>query len=206
MKTIHWLFLTGLLVASLSARAAVIPLSSFDGSETVVDFDNVSVGVFSGTYKNSGVIFSTESGSYIFQNTGWLLGTSGYAFNSFGLYPDAKNDIELSFGSAITRFGMNFGNGAGSQLSAVVSAYDGSGNLVESLSFTDFDNAFVGFDFSSAVSKIIIDRTDGTDYFTFLDDVRFAPSISVAVPESSSLVLALIGLIGLVGLRMRKSA
>lgn len=205
MKAIHWLFFTSLIIASIDARSAVIPLANFDGSESIVDFNAVSPGVYGGAYVTSGVSFEAESGSYIFQNTGWLLGTSGYAFNTYGPYPDAKNDITINFGHSITRFGMNIGNGSGSQLSGVISAYDGLGNLVESFSLPNFDNAFVGFDFATAVKKVVFDRTDGSDSFTFLDDVRFVPSASFAVPEASSLVLMLLGLAGIVGLRGRAS-
>jgi hypothetical protein len=84
-----------------------------------------------------------------------------------------------------------------------VTAYDGVGNKVESVSFVDFDNGFVGFDFSSGVSKVIIKRTDGTDYFTFLDDIRFIRSVTV--PESSTFILIMLGFAAIVCTRSRKA-
>lgn len=201
MQILYRCFL--LMLLSIQAQAGIIALSNFDGSESLINFDGVSPGIYSGSYVRSGVNIEAESGSYIFQNTGWLLGTNSYAFNTFGTYPDAKNDIAISFASAITRFGMNFGNAIGSHLSAIVIAYDTYGNVIESHEFTDFDNGFIGFDFSSVVSKIVIDRTDGTDYFTFLDDIRFLPSVTVAEP--TSLILVLLGLASVIGLRSRKS-
>lgn len=211
MKALRSCLLAGLMsVGALSAEAAVIPLSSFTGSEAVVDFNAAAPGTFNGSYVASGVTIQAGSGSYMFQQgTGWLLGTTGTAFNTYSLYPSPNNDITMLFDSSISRFGMNFGTGAGvAFLSAVVKAYDGVGNLVDSATFTNFENAFVGFDFSSAVSKVVIDRTDDTSeyagYFTFLDDVRFVKSASV--PESSSLVLLMMGLLGVAAARLRKAA
>lgn len=207
MKALRSCFFASLLaIGSFGAQAAVIPLSSFDGSETVIDFNSESAGSFTGPFVTYGVSFQAASGAYMFQpGGGSLLGTGGAAFNTNGLFPNPNNDLTLLFGSAISRFGMNFGTGSGvSLLSAVVSAYDGSGSLVESASFTNFENAFLGFDFSAPVSKIVIDRTDGSGYFTFIDNVRFVKS--TPVPESSSLALLLAGLVGLFGIRKRKNA
>jgi hypothetical protein len=211
MKVLRSCFLVGLLsLSALSSHAAVIPLSSFDGSETVVDFNTAPMGTFDGDYTRSNVVFQSGSGSYMFQfGSGGLLGTSGAAFNTYSMLPHPNHDITMLFGDSISRFGMNFGTGSGvAFLSAVVNAYDSVGNLVDSATFTHFENAFVGFDFSTAVSKVVIDRTDENTeyagYFTFLDNVRFVKSASV--PESSSVALLIMGLLGVAAARLRRTA
>lgn len=211
MKVLRSCFFAGLMtVGALSAQAAVIPLSSFDGSETVIDFNGAPIGTFSGDFVTPDVTIQPGAGSYMFQSGGGsLLGTTGAAFNTHNVMSNLNQDITLFFGNAISRFGMNFGTGKGvATLSAVVNAYDINGGLVESLTFPNFENAFVGFDFSTSVSKIVIDRTDengpNAGYFTFLDDVRFVKASSV--PESSSFMLLMLGLMGVGVARRRKTA
>lgn len=51
-----------------------------------------------------------------------------------------------------------------------------------------FGNAFAGFDLATAVTTVVIDRTDTTPFFTFVDNER-SESATATVPEPASLLL-----------------
>lgn len=190
---------TVLASATLAANASTIGLGSFTGSESIIDFNSATIGSATGAYTTQGVTFTTSSNSYMIQSCGGgcILGTTGAALNTSG----AGNDLTVLFSTGISRFGMNFGTSStGGPLSAIVTAYDSTGGIVESVSFPSFGNAFLGFDFASAVSRVVIDRTDSTGYFTFIDDVRFVEGGSVPEPGS----LALLGAVALAGALTRR--
>lgn len=204
----HALIVCASFATSLCAQASVITLAQFDGTESLVNFNSAPIGVFSGPYVAAGVTLTAASGGYMFQSGAGsvILGTTGTAFNTDGGAGE-QQDVTLIFDDSISRFGMNFGTSAnGGPLNALVSAYDDLDNLVESALFVNFGNAFVGFDFASAVKKVVIDRTDGIGNFTFVDDVRFVESIDATVPEPGSLALLGLGLAGLAAIRKRKQA
>ena len=74
------------LAASLGARASVITLAQFDGTESLVNFNSAPIGVFSGPYVAAGVTLTAASGGYWFQagSGSVVLGTTGTAFNTDG--------------------------------------------------------------------------------------------------------------------------
>lgn len=202
MRTLkHLLTATALAAAGFGACATPLALVDFDGSETLVDFNSAPTGSFFGAYSAMGVTLTAESGQYMFQaGGGGLLGTSGTAYNTNSASGNA--DVTFSFANAISRFGVNFGTAAYlGPLSAEVRAYDSANNLVEAMSFASFGNAFVGFDFASAVTTVVIDRTDATSYFTFVDDVRFE---AASVPEPTSMFLLGVAALAAGAARRRK--
>lgn len=199
MPSIKGHFLAAVLATvAFGANANPLTLGDFTGSESLIDFDSVAFGQFTGDYTAQGVTVSAEAGKYMFQQSGGsLLGTSGSAFNTDSVAGNA--DVTLLFGTAISRFGVNFGTFTG-PLSATVTAYDAADNVVESAVFDSFGHTFVGFDFASSVSKVVIDRTDNEGFFTFVDDIRFVNA--AAVPEPGS--LALLGLAGVAAAAVRR--
>ena len=206
MNHLRKLIATALLTTcALNTNASIVDLSAFDGSESVIDFNSEATGSFSGSFSTQGVTFQPESDSYMFQSGGgYLIGSIGTALNTVGS-SSGFNDLTLLFSSSISKFGMRFGTGAGAgPLSAVVSAYDNNGIFIESTTLASFENAFIGFDFSSSASKIVIDRTDSTGYFTFIDDVRFVKSVET--PEPSSLGIFGAAVLALALVRRRKKS
>ncbi len=204
MRTLKTLLASSALAAAcFSAGATPLTLVDFDGSETLVDFNSAPVGSFVGPFSAMGVTLTAQSGQYMFQaGGGGLLGTSGAAYNTNS--SSGNGDVTISFATAISRFGMNFGTGATlGPLSAEVRAYDSANNLVESLTFASFGNAFAGFDFASAVTTVVIDRTDATNYFTFVDNVRFD---TATVPEPTSILLLGIAALAAGAARRRRGA
>ncbi len=208
MNRLRKLIATALLTTcALNTNASIVDLSAFDGSESLIDFNSEATGSFSGSFSTQGVTFQPEfqsgSDSYMLQSGGGsLIGSSGTALNTVGS-SIGFNDLTLLFNNSISKFGMRFGTGTGiGPLSATVSAYDNNGIFIESTTLASFDNAFVGFDFSSSASKIVIDRTDSTGYFTFIDDVRFVKSVET--PEPSSLGIFGAAVLALALARRRK--
>lgn len=177
-----------------TAEAVPIGLGGFDGTETLVDFNAATIGNFLGSYTAPGITVTPESGAWMIQSGGGgIIGTTGAAFNSNSGV--GNGDVTITFDNPVSRFGMVFGTSIDATLSAVVAAFDSSNVLVETQSFPSFSNTFVGFQFSTAVTSILIDRTDSTTRFTFVDDIRYLASVESA-PEPSALALLATGLLG----------
>lgn len=189
MKTLRHLFVAAVLATgAISAQATVIPLSAFSGSENLINFNSQAPGTISGPFTTQGVTFVAQSGQIMFQSSGGsVIGTTGAALNTSNT--TANSDLTLNFATGISRVGFNFGTCSScGPLSANVIAYDSANNVVESLAFPSLHNSFVGFDFATSVSKVVIDRTDATTFFTFIDDVRFINGGSVPEPSSVALM------------------
>lgn len=204
MKTLSTLLATALLAtASLAAQATPLSLINFDGTESIITFNAEPSGNITGPVTYQGVTFTAQAGGFMIQSTGGsVIGTTGAALNTNSANGDM--DMTLSFATGISRFGMNFGTCDGcNTLSATVTAYDASNLIVESISLSSFQNSFVGFDFASSVSKIVIDRTDTLSNFTFIDDVRFKEGGQV--PEPASLALIGMGALAVALARRRKN-
>ncbi len=193
MKIFCTLLATALLAAApVVAQATPLNLIDFEGTESIMTFDDGPSGPITGPLTYQGVTFTAESGHLLRQLYGGsVIGTTGIALNTINGPGNA--DMTLNFATGISRFGMNFGTCDTCHLSATITAYDASNLIVESMNLPSVTNSFVGFDFSSSVSKIFIDRTDADaiGYFTFIDDVRFKEGGQV--PEPASLALLSIG-------------
>ncbi|GLX79913.1 hypothetical protein tinsulaeT_32530 [Thalassotalea insulae] len=101
-------------------------------------------------------------------------------------------------------FGMVFGTKYRFSLSATVSSFDEYNNLLEQVSFPNFGNTFVGFSSTLGIKSISIDRTDDTDYYTFIDDIRYLSNPSTSVPEPSTFAIFALGLMGLAARKLKK--
>ncbi|MFL6656959.1 MAG: PEP-CTERM sorting domain-containing protein [Massilia sp.] len=202
MKTFSTLLVALLATVSLSAQAVPLSLANFSGTESIINFNAEAAGSISGPVTYQGVTFVAQSGGFSIQSSaGSLLGTTGAALNTNS--GANTGDLTLNFATGISRFGANFGTcNSCATLSATVTAYDASNLVVESMSFPSFANTFVGFDFASSVSKIVIDRTDSTSFFTFIDDVRFKEGGQV--PEPGSLALIGMGALAVAMARRRR--
>lgn len=188
-----------LVLGARGASAVPIDLDDFDGSEALVDFNAEPTGVFFGSFTAPGITVTPEAGKWaIFAGSGFVIGTTGAAFNAVNDVGNA--DVTFTFDDPVSRFGVVFGS-ASLSLSAVVSAFDGSGTLVESQSFPSLRATFAGFQFSSPVSRVLIDRTDDLPFFTFVDDIRYLKAESI--PEPSLVPLLATGLLTLVGRKSR---
>jgi hypothetical protein len=203
MKTFRTLLATALLASvSMAAQATPLSLINFSGTESIINFNAEPAGAIAGPVTYQGVTFAAQSGALMIQSSGGsILGTSGAALNTNSNV--GNGDLTLTFATGISRFGANFGTCNGcTTLSATVTAYDVNNLVVEAMSFPSFANAFVGFDFASSVSKIVIDRTDSSGYFTFIDDVRFKEGGQV--PEPGSLALIGMGALAVAMARRRR--
>lgn len=195
-----------LLSSSIGAAAAPLSLNQFDGTESLIDFNALPGASGNGPVTFQGVTFTAQSNKWMVQPAGGsIIGTSGGAFNTDSYADNA--DLTLTFETSISRFGMNFGTSTGlTFLSAIVTAYEANGAVVESLTLQLFDNSFVGFDFNAFVSKIVIDRIDRRDQYTFIDDVRFVSNdIAEELPEPGSIVLICVGALAGVLARRRRN-
>lgn len=192
------------LSASGFANASLINISDFDGSEQLFDFNSetpTGTTPVTGAFTTDDFSIQSISDQYLLQSGGGsVLGTSGTAYNTYG---NAGNgDATILFDSAVSMFGMKFGTSGQISLSATISAFDEYDNLLEQITFPDFNNTFVGFSSSIGIKSISIDRTDNTFYFTFIDDIRYLSMTNTQIPEPST--LAIFGL-GIMGLSYRKS-
>lgn len=206
-------FVVFLLTAFASTSHAVpISLADFDGSETLFDFNQLtpipSGSPASGAFISNDFSIVSASGQYLLQPFGGtVVGSSSVAYNT--LHGSIiETDVDIIFAASVSKFGMLFGNSnAGStSLSGTVSAYDMFDVLVESITFTNIKNMFVGFNFSTEVKSISIDRTDTQGRYTFIDDIRYLSSTGSSsatgnVPVPSTLLLMLTAAFSLARLR-----
>lgn len=200
-------------VASMTTTASAVPIGigDFDGTETLIDFSSAATGSFSGSYVEGDLSITSNTNSYLIQSAGGFgIGGSGPAFNTFG-NSSADNGATLAFASDIVKFGMVFGASRSSNngLIATVAAFDGLGGLVESQTFTAFNNSFVGFAFDTAVASVVITRDPSEaapGRYTFIDDVRFTTQAATpVVPLPAGGVLLIGGLAALAAVRRRQT-
>jgi hypothetical protein len=197
--------------AAAAAQATPIGLSAFDGSEHVIDFNDLQPFWGPNLFPLGGVTFAAGSDwSLQHSASGAIIGTSGAAINETG---STDHDFTLWFDAPVGRFGANVGIGYGIGAAAMtVTAYDNASQVVESRTWNAFDNTFVGFDFAKGVSKVVFDRFDNLDAWTFLDDVRYVNGDGNGgnggngggnVPEPASLALLAAGAAGAAFARRR---
>lgn len=163
---------------------------------TVIDFESANLGSFS-TQSFGNVTISGIGGNLNIDNTyGGQYNTQGiYLHNSQG----NTNGIRFDFSSPVSQFAFNFG---ASDNSSVLSAYDASNNLIESVNgpITSSGNAgnYVGLA-DSGISYATL--TLSNDYI-LIDNFTFSSNNATAVPEPFTIVGTFIG--GTAALRMRK--
>jgi len=179
-----------LAAAGLTAVAAQAGPITSDTLGPQVTFDTASAGFVSGAISGSGM---TLSGG---------VNSTGNFPNGLS-YLDAYGPIRLDFASAVTGFGFQF---VSNNVDVLVSAYDGSDNLLESDVFSiaglsllsGYPTGYAGIDGLSGIDHAIITTTMGHNSI-YVGPVNAATG---AVPEPASWALMLGGF-GLVGGAMR---
>ena len=201
-------FLSSALVLASASLVSAVPLTlgDFDGSESLIDFNNVpSVLDAPDQFVIGPLTITNDGGLYHFQGfAGAVLGTTGDAYNSSGA--PGTHSVTLSFAFGLSRFGMNFGNSSTfGDITGVVAAFDANGVLVEDFAFQNLTNTFVGFDFATAVTRVEIQRdpNQSAGQFTFVDDVRYVQGDPSPIPLPAGMPLLLVGLGGLAALCRR---
>ncbi len=190
------------VVAQGQATATAInglgsPSTAIPGG-TVINFESANLGSFS-TQSFGNVTISGIGGNLNIDNT------YGGQFNTQGIYLQNSagntNGIRFDFSSPVSQFAFNFG---ASDFTSVLSAYDVSNNLIESVNgpITNAGNAgnYVGLA-NSGISYATL--TLANDYI-LVDNFTFSntPSNATAVPEPFTIIGTLIG--GTAAVRMRK--
>jgi hypothetical protein len=200
----------GLLIVLLSCMPAYASFITSAGdpalsSSALIDFEAQASGSFT-SLTIGNVTFSTSGGQvgYVDSAFSGQYNASGQSLkNSYAI--DAFNSLRISFASAVSAFGFNWG---ASDTQWTLRAFDSGNNLLEGwpMPITTSSNAGEFYGISSAgIAYAILDTQtvagSAGDYI-FVDNFRYAPA-SVGVPEPATMLLLGLGLIGLAGFRKR---
>jgi hypothetical protein len=162
-------------------------------AQTVGRYTSLSIGDVTFTANDNDLsIASNYSGSY--NTTGLYLDNGDYSTNGF-------SSITFSFASDVNAFGFNFG---ASNYSWTLTAYDGSGSIIESMVISALIDSNNGEFFGIAANGIayaVLSNNDPSYDWIFIDN--FTTS---AVPVPAAVWLFGSGLLGLIGFTKRKAA
>ncbi len=181
-----------LLGAQQTARADIITLEDFSGSEVVVDFTGLNVPQTPDPIVIGDLTIDSDVSDLRVTEIYHPFG--GTPLASKGLYLGdlltiAPSNIEFQFATPISRLGMWI-NGGNSNTNWTLSAFDPSDDLVGTHTF-DFVSVaypdlstFAGIEFSTPFTRVTIVENLANGQFTNIDDIRFEPSES-PVQEST---------------------
>jgi len=209
-------------IASLPLMANPIGPSSFNGSDTLIDFDDLPGGNCNlcgpsvlGQYAGLGATFNDPS--YLGDDTADTNLTASFALASppnalyvyqGGLIGQAPaQPFQILFSVPVTMVGFDYGSSPGSFLE--VSAYGAEGQLLETLTFDGMSapiglEGFAGIQETSPITSLTVSYrpySDPSRTFNFsIDNLEFG-----TVPEPASITLVFVGLCGLILAQRRKA-
>ncbi len=208
---------TGLVIGLLffgasAANASPITLKTDPvlSGASVIDFSSVPTGKYT-SFTTDGVTFKANDGfAYVISNYSGSYGAVGQSIqNTYN--GDGFGSITATFTDAVSFFAFNWG---ASDNQWTLSAYDGLGNLVESILpaiTTGSNDGFTGIKSGSAIIKSFTLSGPASDY-VFLDNLQFSESSgtggpsAVPVPATLPLMLSGLGVLGFASRRKKRLA
>lgn len=214
MKAMHAISLA--LAGLLPIGAHATPISGIGAPDTnaallggvVVDFETTAPGDYSALGVGNVTFKGVDDTLRVASDYAGSFNTTGRLYLENGPYDSTMAySIRFEFTAPVDAFGFNWGAADDVWL---LSAYDSSNNLLDSLLLTATGPSNSGEYFGIAASGIayatLIDQSGDAGDYVMIDRFTYGAQGGNELPEPASMALVGLGLVGLAALRKRKTA